>query len=79
MKRDVPYAIMLPIVVVCFAVVLMIWATSGTSGGRSDNVAGTTGAASTPPTVSAVRVPTGSNNDTAADSARTTSPLNKSR
>jgi len=79
MKRNVPYAIVAPIAVVCFAVVLMIWAMSGTSGGRSDNVSGAPTPATTQPTEDAVRVPTVPSNDTASDSARGSGPLNKSR
>jgi hypothetical protein len=80
MKRNVPYAIILPIGVVCFAFVLMVWAMVGTSGGRSDNPSGTTsGSAVSQRNEPAVRVPTLPNNDTASDSARTTGPLNKSR
>jgi hypothetical protein len=79
MKRNVPYAIVAPIAVVCFAVVLMIWAMSGTSGGRSDNVSGAPTPATTRPTEDAVRVPTVPSNDTASDSARGSGPLNKSR
>jgi hypothetical protein len=79
MKRNVPYGIILPIAVVCFAVVLMVWAMVGTSGGRSENVSGTSGSTATRHTEPAVRVPSIPENDTASDSARITGPLNKSR
>jgi hypothetical protein len=79
MKRNVPYAIIFPIGVVCFAVVLMVWAIVGTNGGRSDSASGTSGSTATRQSEPAVRVPTIPNNDTAGDSARITGPLNKSR
>jgi len=81
MNRNMPYAIILPIVVVCFAVMLMIWSMAGTSGGGGqDQPSGTTGKSSSQPNASAVRVPSVPNNDTGADSARTgNGPLNKSR
>lgn len=79
MKRNVPYAIIFPIGVVCFAVVLMVWAIVGTNGGRSDNASVTSGSTATQRNEPAVRVPTMPTNDTASDSARTTGPLNKSR
>jgi hypothetical protein len=65
--------------VVCFAVVLMVWAIVGTNGGRSDNASTTSGSTATRHDEPAVRVPTIPNNDTASDSARTTGPLNRSR
>jgi hypothetical protein len=79
MKRNVPYAIILPIAVVCFAVVLMIWAMSGTSGGRPDNASTTSNATTTRTTENAIRPPAVPSNDTAGDSARISGPLNKSR
>jgi hypothetical protein len=77
MKRNVPYAIILPIAVVCFAVVLMIWAMSGTSGGRPDNASPTSNATKTSTTQPAP--PTVPSNDTAGDSAGISGALNKSR
>jgi hypothetical protein len=81
--RDIPYAIMVPIVVICFAMILMIWAMSGTNGGRLESqgpTASTTGTASPRPSGNAVRAPAASGNDTAGDSARATKGLeNKSR
>ena len=81
MKRNVPYAIILPIVVVCFAVVLMIWSMAGTSGGGASNETRvTTGAAPSQVNGGAVRAPITPSNDTAGDSARTSAgPQNKSR
>ena len=79
MRRNVPYAVIVPIVMVCLAVVLMFLAMSG-SGGGGTRTGETTGAASTNPGTEPVRVPTVPNNDTAADSARTPdTPLNRSR
>ncbi|MGY2907619.1 flagellar basal body-associated protein FliL [Bradyrhizobium sp. URHC0002] len=75
MKRNVSYAIIIPIAVVCFAVVLMLWSMAGTNGGGT-----TTGSAYTRPNEMPVQAPTAPSNDTAADSARTpNTPLNKSR
>jgi len=81
MRRNVPYAVIIPIVVVCGAVALMLWSMAGTSGGGGGTQTGeTTGAAYTRPNVEPVRVPTVPSNDTASDSARTpNTPLNKSR
>jgi hypothetical protein len=81
MRRNVPYAIIIPIFVVCFAVVLMFWAMQGTNGGRGEIQAGqTTGSANIRSNAEPVAAPTTPSNDTAADSARTpNSPLNKSR
>jgi hypothetical protein len=79
MRRNIPYAMLVPIAVVCFAVVLMIWSLAGTSGGRPDRSTTTTGSASSRTNEQPARVPTAPNNDTAADSARGSGPLNKSR
>jgi hypothetical protein len=79
MKRNVPYAIILPIAVVCFAVVLMIWAMSGTSGGGPDNASAPSSATTGRTTEHVTRAPTAPSNDTASDSARISGPLNKSR
>ena len=81
MKRDIPYAIILPIVVVCFAIVLMIWAMTGTSGGRVRSATDrTTGTVPTGANQDAIRAPLIPNNDTASDRARAASgPENKSR
>ena len=81
MKRDIPYAIILPIVVVCFAIVLMIWAMAGTSGGRVRSATDrTTGTVPTGSNQNAIRAPLLPNNDTASDGARAASgPENKSR
>jgi hypothetical protein len=78
MRRNVPYAIIIPIAVVCFAVVLMLWSMAGTGGGGT-KAGETTGSAYTRPNEMPVRAPTAPSNDTAADSARTDTPLNKSR
>ena len=78
MRRNVPYAVLIPVVVVCVAVALMFWAMRGTSGGGT-RTGETTGIAYTRPNTAAVRAPTTPSNDTAADSARVSEPLNKSR
>jgi hypothetical protein len=79
MRRNVPYALIIPIAVVCFAVALMLWSMAGTSGGGGTKSGETTGSAYTRPNEMPVRAPTAPSNDTAADSARTNTPLNKSR
>jgi hypothetical protein len=80
MKRNVPYAIVIPIAVVCFAVMLMLWSMAGTSGGRDDRRAADFAGSQSRSNQEPVRVPTMPSNDTAADSARTpNTPLNKSR
>jgi len=78
MRRNVPYGVIVPIVVVCVAVALMFWAMRGTSGGGTRS-GETTGIAYTRPNTDVVPAPTAPSNDTAADSARTSGPLNKSR
>ena len=82
MRRDLPYAIIVPAVMVGLAVVLMIWAISGGSGAR---MAGqglaltTTGAALPRPSDSAVRA-LAPGNDRAGDNAPATrGPENKTR
>ena len=79
MRRDLPYAIIVPAVMVGLAVVLMIWAISGGGGAR---MAGqgvgltTTGVAPSRPNDSTVRSPAASGNDGAGDGARgSTLPL----
>jgi hypothetical protein len=49
MKRNVSYAIIIPIAVVCFAVVLMLWSMAGTNGGGTTKPGETTGSAYTRP------------------------------
>jgi len=82
MRRDLPYAIIVPAVMVGFAVVLMIWAIAG-GGARSagQGVALiTTGAAPSRPSDSAVRSPGPLGNDGAEDSVRAIrGPENKTR
>ena len=83
MRRDLPYAIIVPAVMVGLAVVLMIWAISGGSGARmaGQGVAlTTTGAAPSRPNDSTVRSPVAPGNDGAGDGARTIKgPENKTR
>jgi hypothetical protein len=80
MKRNVPYAIIIPIAVVCFAVVLMLWSLAGTNGGGATRPGETTGSAYTRPNEMPVQAPTTPGDDRSADSARTpNTPLNDSR
>jgi hypothetical protein len=80
MRRNVPYAIIIPIAVVCFAVVLMLCSMAGTKGDGATRPSDKTGSAYTRPNELPVQAPTAPSNDTAADSARTpNTPLNKSR
>jgi hypothetical protein len=58
MKRNVPYAIIIPIAVVCFAVVLMLWSMAGTNGGSATRPGETTGSAYTRPNEMPVQAPT---------------------
>jgi hypothetical protein len=69
MRRDVTYAVVVPIVVVCVAVILMIWAMSGRSGSRIEGqgpTAATTGTASTRMNENAVRALPAASHDAAA-------------
>jgi hypothetical protein len=73
MERNVPYAVIVIIAAVGFAVILMFWAIEGTSGGRrametTTRQTGTTGSASRQSTETPA--PTAPNNDTAWDSWR---------
>jgi hypothetical protein len=83
-RRNVPYAIIVPVVVVCFAVFLMFWAFYGTSGPNQQSStrqqqSTTTGQAPARQTNQPVQAPTAPSNDAASDSARGQEPLNKSR
>jgi amino acid transporter len=84
-RRNVPYALIVPIVVVCFAIVLMIWAFYGTTGPNQQSSlsrpqATTTGQAPARQTNQAVQAPVTPGNDAESDSARGgQAPLNKSR
>jgi len=87
-RANRPYAILIPIVVVAFAVALMIWSltdTHGPSGASRQATSGqqttgsqTTGSASRT-NQPAATAPTAPTNDAASDSARSNAPLNKSR
>ena len=81
MNRNVPYAIIFLIAMVCFAVVLMLWAMEGTSSGRRElQASDTPRSAYTQPNASPVPAAPEPNNDARADSARESSgPENKSR
>jgi hypothetical protein len=75
MRRGLPFAIAVPIVVVCFAAILMIWAMSGATVSRVESqraATHTTGTASKRPNDNAVSAPTAPNNDKADDIARGT-------
>jgi hypothetical protein len=72
MRTDLPFAIAVPIVVVCFAAILMIWAMSGTTVSRVESqraVAHTTGTASKRPNDNAVPAPRAPNSDRTGDGA----------
>ena len=82
-RANSPYAILIPIVVVAFAIVLMIWSladTHGPSGPSRQATSGqqTTGNAASRSSQPAVAAPTAPANDAASDSARSSAPLNKS-
>lgn len=73
MRRGLPFAIAVPIVVVCFAAILMIWAMSGGNVSRVESqgvMTHTTGAASKRRNDNAVPVLTAPNDDRAGDSTR---------
>lgn len=86
-RANRPYAILIPIVVVAFAVALMIWSLADTHGpsgpsrqatsGQQTTDGQTTGSASrnNQPATAAPKAPT---NDAGSDSARSNGPLNKS-
>jgi hypothetical protein len=77
LRPDVPYAILVPVVVVGLAVALMIWSMHGTSMGTQQGK--TTGSAVHTHTGQPVAVPATPNNDAASDSWRgPQGPVNKS-
>jgi hypothetical protein len=84
-RTNRPYAILIPIVVVAFAIVLMIWSFAGTHGPsgpssrEATNGQQTTGNAATSNRQPAAAAPSTPSNDAASDSARgAQAPLNKS-
>ncbi len=78
LRKDVPYGIIVPIAVVCLAVVLMIWSFHGTSMGTQQS--STTGSAPPRQTQQPVQAPVAPTSDAASDSARGgQKPLNKDR
>jgi hypothetical protein len=81
MNRNIPFAIIFLIAMVCVAVVLMLWAIEGTSSGRREFQASDTPRSTyTQPNASPVPTVPAPNNNTRADSARDSSgPENKSR
>jgi hypothetical protein len=90
-RRNVPYGIVIPVVVVCLAIFLMIWAFYGTTGQNQQTSAPhqqgttTTGSAPARPNNPAaanqpVQAPVAPGNDAESDSARgAQEPLNKPR
>jgi hypothetical protein len=81
MNRNVPFAIIFLIAMVCVAIVLMLWAMEGTNSGRREFQASDTPRSPyTQSNVSPVPAVPAPDNDTRADSARGSSgPQNKSR
>jgi len=84
LRASRPYAILIPIVAVVFAVALMIWSladTHGPSGPSRQATSGqqTTGSAASRNNQPATAAPTAPSNDAGSDSARSNAPLNKSR
>ncbi|TYL99183.1 hypothetical protein FXB40_03480 [Bradyrhizobium rifense] len=81
MNRNVPFAIIFLIAMVCVAIVLMLWAMEGTSSGRREfQASDTPRSAYTQSNASPVPAVPAPDNDTRADSARGSSdPQNKSR
>ncbi|MCA6100074.1 hypothetical protein ACVIWU_005854 [Bradyrhizobium sp. USDA 4509] len=81
MNRNVPFAIIFLIAMVCVAIVLMLWAMKETRSGRREfQASDTPRSAYTQPNASPVPAVPAPNNDTRADSARgSNSPQNKSR
>ena len=81
MNRNVPYAIIFLIAMVCVAVVLMLWAMEGTSSGRLQRQASDTPrSAYRSPNESPVPAAPLPSNDARADSVRGSGgPENKSR
>ena len=81
MNRNVPYAIIFLIAMVCVAIVLMLWAMEGTSSGRLERqVSDTPRSAYTQPNASPIPAAPLPRNDARADSARGSGgPENKSR
>ncbi|WP_407154214.1 hypothetical protein [Bradyrhizobium sp. STM 3557] len=88
MRASRPYAILIPIVVVVFAVALMIWSLADThgpsgpsrqaTGGQQSTGSQTTGSASRNNQPSSAAPPAPAN-DAGSDSARGNAPLNRSR
>jgi len=82
-RANRPYAIIIPIAVVAFAVVLMIWSLAGTHGPSGPSRQATTdqqttGSAASRNSQPAAAAPTVPSNDAASDSARGgQAPLNK--
>jgi hypothetical protein len=84
-RANRPYAILIPIAVVAFAVALMNWSFAGThgpsgpSGQQATSGQQTTGNAASRSSQPAAAAPTQLGSDAASDSARGRAPLNKTR
>lgn len=81
MRTSKPYGIIIPIALVAFAIVLMIWSFAGDRVPRQDAQTAnqqTTGSAAPKQSEPAAPAPTMPRNDTGSDSARSNGPLNKS-
>lgn len=77
LRKDVPYGIIIPIIAVCFAIMLMFWSFYGTNTG-AQQASTTTGSAPARQTQQPVQAPVAPNNPAASDSARGgQQPLNK--
>jgi hypothetical protein len=77
MRNNIPYAIIVPVMIVGLAIVLMIWSLAGSQMGPDPSK--TTGAAVPRTTNVPVAAPTAPADDKASDSARGTGPLNQTR
>ena len=77
LRPNLPYAIIVPIVIVGFALAWMIWSMHGTNMAAQQSA--TTGRAVSRQTEPPVAAPTAPANDAASDSARGQRPLNKTQ
>ncbi|WP_024510978.1 hypothetical protein [Bradyrhizobium sp. ARR65] len=77
LRKNVPYALIIPVVIVCFAIVWMVWSLYGTNMGTQKGA--TTGSAPPRQSEQTTQAPVAPGNDAASDSARGgQEPLNKS-
>jgi hypothetical protein len=77
MRRNIPYAVLFPVIGAGLAIILMLWAISGSHVGPDPSK--TTGTAIPRTTDVPVPAPTAPANDAGSDSARGRAPLNRSR